>query len=238
VTAGRWFGGVAAQYARSRPGYAVEAVRWALPGVPCRVVDVGAGTGKLTEALVGLGCDVVAVEPDEAMRAEIRDAEALAGTAEELPLADASVDAVVAGQAFHWFDGARFLVEAARVLRPNGTVGLLWNWLDDRVPWVGRLAELGQAVDRLSLVEREDAYRPFDGARVFGGVERVLVQHVQPMTPELLVDLVASRSRSIALPAAERAELLAQVRALGEAQGPEFALPYVTNAWRAVRTPA
>src|SRR6185437_488336 len=125
------FGAEAERYARARPTYAEEAVRFALPAVPCRVADVGAGTGKLTEVLLRLGCDVVAVEPDDAMRERIQGAETRAGSAEELPLPDGSFDAVVCGQAFHWFDRERFLPEAARVLRPGGTLGVLWNWLDD-----------------------------------------------------------------------------------------------------------
>jgi SAM-dependent methyltransferase len=234
VEHGRWFGSVAEQYAAARPTYAEEAVRWALPTVPCRVADVGAGTGKLTDVLVRLGCEVVAVEPDDEMRAAICGAEVVAGTAEELPLADASVDAVVSGQAYHWFDAARFLDEADRVVRPGGRLGLLWNWLDDRVPWVAKLAELGQAVDRMTLLEREEEFVPFADPR-FRDPERLLVPHVQRLTPALLVALIASRSRSITQPPDERAELLARVRTLGNAQGEEFELPYVTAAWRAVR---
>lgn len=231
---GQWFGAVAEQYDRARPSYAEEAVRWVLPEVPCRVADVGAGTGKLTEVLVRLGCDVVAVEPDDGMRAAIDGPRTVAGSAEALPLEDGSMDAVVAGQAFHWFDASRFLDEAHRVLRPGGTLGLLWNWLDDRVPWVAELAGLGQAADRLSLLEREESYVPFADDR-FHGRERLLVPHVQRLTPHLLVELIASRSRSINLPPDEREQLLDRVRRLGEAQGDEFDLPYVTNAWRAVR---
>jgi SAM-dependent methyltransferase len=230
---GRSFGRVAREYARSRPTYAVDAVRWTLPRVPCRVADVGAGTGKLTEVLVALGCDVVAVEPDDAMRAGVVGAEARAGTAEELPLPDASLDAVVAGQAFHWFDAPRFLDEAVRVLRPGGTVGLLWNVFDDRVPWVTRLVELAAHVDRLSAENERDEPPLADGR--FGSVEQLLVPHVHRLTPDLLVDLEASRSRTIGLAAGERATLLRAVRALGEEQGAEFGLPYVTDAWRAVR---
>jgi SAM-dependent methyltransferase len=228
---GRWFGAAAGAYARSRPSYAEEAIHWALPSVPCRVVDVGAGTGKLTTGLVELGCDVVAVEPDDAMRAEIRDVEALAGTAEAIPLRDASVDAVVAGQAFHWFDVPRFLDEAARVLGPGGRVGLLWNWFDDRVEWVAELASLGGAVDRVSTAERE-AETPFDDSR-FGDLEQRLFPHAQRLTPALLVDLIASRSRAIHLPPGEREELFARIRAIGDSRGAAFELPYVTNVWRA-----
>jgi len=227
----RSFGAEAHRYERARPTYAVEAVRFVLPDVPCRVADVGAGTGKLTEVLLGLGCDVVAVEPDDAMRARIRGARAVAGEAEALPLTDRSVDAVVAGQAFHWFEHELFLAEAARVLRPGGTVGLLWNSFDDAVPWVAELVDVIDAIDRFGGLPIDEP--PFEHAS-FEPPELVIHRHDQRFDAALLVDRVASTSHAITLPAAERAALLAQVRRLGEAQGAEFDLPYVTNAWRAV----
>jgi SAM-dependent methyltransferase len=107
----RSFGSAVEAYVRGRPGYPEEAVRFVLPRVPCSVVDVGAGTGKLTEVLVRLGCGVVAVEPDDEMRARIQGGDARAGVAEALPLADCSVDAVVAGQASHWFEMTQFLTK-------------------------------------------------------------------------------------------------------------------------------
>ncbi len=130
------FGAGAAAYERGRPGYPVEALRACLPEHARRVLDLGAGTGKLTRGLLDLGLDVAAVEPLEEMRALIPSAaQTLAGSAEALPLPDACVDAVLVGQAFHWFDHDRALAEIARVLSPAGTVGLLWNLLDDAVPW-------------------------------------------------------------------------------------------------------
>src|SRR5689334_20923777 len=104
------FGAAAAEYDAARPTYPAEAVRWTLPDDAHRVLDLGAGTGKLTRVVLDLGLEAVAVEPDDAMRALIP-AESHAGTAEEIPLPDASVDAIVVGQAFHWFDPARALPE-------------------------------------------------------------------------------------------------------------------------------
>ena len=138
------FGAAATAYAEHRPDYAQAAVRWALEAAPGpRVLDLGAGTGKLTAALVALGAEVIAVEPDPAMLAELRRARpavrALTGRAEALPLPDASVDAVLAGHALHWFDMDLAGPEIARVLVPGGILAGLWNVLDTRVGWVAGL---------------------------------------------------------------------------------------------------
>ena len=138
------FGAAATAYAEHRPDYAQAAVRWALEPAPgLRVLDLGAGTGKLTATLVELGAEVIAVEPDPAMLTELRRAlpavRALPGSAEAIPLPDASVDAVVAGNAMHWFDMAVAGPEIARVLDPGGILAGLWNVLDDRIDWVAGL---------------------------------------------------------------------------------------------------
>ena len=155
---GSSFGGAAAAYAEHRPDYAEAAVRWALEPVwdrrPVRVVDIGAGTGKLTATLVGLGTEVTAVEPDPQMLAELRRAmpevRSVPGSAEEMPLPDASVDSVLAGQAMHWFDLDRAMPEIARVLRPGGVLAGLWNVDDDRVGWVAGLAAISKSGRTLS----------------------------------------------------------------------------------------
>lgn len=139
------FGAAATAYAEHRPDYARAALRWALEPAPgARVLDLGAGTGKLTATLAGVSGDVTAVEPDPAMLAELRralpDVRALSGSAEAIPLPDASVDAVVAGNAMHWFDMAVAGPEIARVLAPGGVLAGLWNVVDDRVDWVAGLA--------------------------------------------------------------------------------------------------
>ena len=142
----RSFGTVAEEYERSRPEYPPDAVDWLVGREPLRVVDVGAGTGKLTRQLVALRHDVTAVEPSEPMLAQLRAAVPGARTihagAEEIPLADESADVVVAGQAFHWFDPDRALPEIARVLAPDGRLGLVWNMRDESVPWIARLWDL------------------------------------------------------------------------------------------------
>src|SRR6266508_4206211 len=142
------FGPAAVAYAEHRPDYAPAAVRWALEFAPGpRVLDLGAGTGKLTGTLVALGADVIAVEPDPAMLTELRRAlpavRALPGSAEAIPLPDASVDAVLAGNALHWFDMAVAGPEIARVLAPGGILAGLWNVMDNRVDWVAGLERVG-----------------------------------------------------------------------------------------------
>jgi SAM-dependent methyltransferase len=145
---GSSFGAAATAYAAHRPDYAQAAVRWALGRAPgSRVLDLGAGTGKLTAALLDAGHRVTALEPLEEMRAvlaaNLPEATAIGGRAEELPLADDSFDAVVAGSAFHWFDRDPALAEIARVLRPPGIFGLLGNRYDTSVDWQRRLRKLG-----------------------------------------------------------------------------------------------
>ena len=226
------FGAAADVYDRSRPTYPVEAVRWALPEGAQRVLDLGAGTGKLTTVLLDLGLDVVAVEPSEPMRERIPPrAEVAEGSAESLPLEDGSVDAVLVGQAFHWFDADKALAEMARVLRPGGTVGLLWNVMDDSVEWVAQVAGLFGAED---VVSHMDGRPPFTGHERFEEPTHDEFEHAQSLDTDLLVDLVASRSTLITLPEDERLEVLAKVREVAPDDEP-FDLPYVTDAWRAVR---
>jgi len=137
------FGRAAAEYARGRPGYLQEAVDWMLEGVDGMVLDLGAGTGKLTEAVLHSGHRAIAVDPDPVMLAtfelHVPGVRPLRGSAEQIPLEDASVDAVVVGQAWHWFDADKASAEIARVLRPGGRLGLIWNVRDETVPWVAAL---------------------------------------------------------------------------------------------------
>ena len=222
------FGAAADAYDRGRPSYPVEAVRWALPDGATRVLDLGAGTGKLTRAALDLGVAVVAVEPDDDMRALVP-TEALAGSAEQIPLPDASVDAVLVGQAFHWFDPARALPEMRRVLRPGGTMGLFWNLYDDAVPWVAQLCDLYAAEDRVSYMAGLPA--PFDGAPLGLPVaEHLLVPQLHAMTRDLLVENLRSRSPVLLMSEEQRAETLARARELAPADA--FEIPYLCSTWR------
>jgi SAM-dependent methyltransferase len=238
----RSFGAVADRYARARPGYPAAAVEWLLEAAPGRdVVDLAAGTGKLTEAIVEAGAAVVAVEPDAGMREALEMAapavEARAGTAEAIPLPDASADAVLVAQAFHWFDAARACDEISRVLRPGGVLGLLWNLRDGSVPWVADLdrildwpADVVARAGDLSFeeIERHPAFA-VGGRREF--------PNPVPFTPSRLVDWAASTSRVATRPEAEREAVLAGVAELTRTHPdlhdqPVFAMPYTTLAIR------
>jgi SAM-dependent methyltransferase len=227
------FGSQAQAYAYGRPSYPVDAVRWVVPKGAGTVLDLAAGTGKLTQRLLELGVEVLAVEPLDDMRALIpAPARALPGTAEQIPLPDASVDAVVVGQAFHWFHPAPALAEIARVLRPEGTVGLLWNLDDDRVPWVSELDDLTRTEARGSLVPA-DARPPYDGRTDLTTPELATFDHTEDFDRERLVAMAASQSRTILLAPDERERVLACVRGL--APGDRFPFPMVCQVWRGRR---
>jgi SAM-dependent methyltransferase len=173
-------------------------------------VDVGAGTGKLTRVLAARFRRVIAVEPDDAMRAYIDVGEPVAGTGEALPLGDASADAVFVASAFHWFDGARALAEFARVLRPRGLLALLWNRTDpaDYLLPEGVMPEPPEAVRR--TYEAGEWRRAFAGTPYDPLEEIALPQH-RTVSREALVDFFASTSALTTLPDAERAQALARI---------------------------
>jgi SAM-dependent methyltransferase len=233
------FGQAAEVYERSRPDYPTAAVDWLVPAGARTVLDLGAGTGKLTQSLAERGLDVVAVEPADEMRAtlaaQLPQVRALAGSAEAIPLPDASVDAITVAQAWHWVDPERALPEAARVLRPGGTLGLVWNRRDERVPWVGRLSEvMGSSDAEVLLMEEVDIGPPF------GPTETFETDWGRPMDLDLLLDMIRSRSYFITAGEVRRAELLDGTRALVEsdpdlAGRAEFDLPYRTHCFRAAR---
>lgn len=237
------FGPSADVYERHRPDYPPAAIRWALGAEPLRVLDVGAGTGKLTRALLAAGHEVVAVEPDAQMRdafaAAVAGVDVLCGSAEELPVADESFDAVAVGQAYHWFDTSRALPELARVLHPEGLLAVVWNRRDVSEPWVAELSRiLVGPGGRRGDPEAERAIESF--GPLFTPPEQTTVTHVQPLHLEGLLGLVASRSYTIVLPDGERAAMLAEVAELGRrvaAAGPDglLRLPYLTMCVRARR---
>ncbi len=230
------FARVAEAYERARPGYPAAAVRWLAGEAPRDVVDLGAGTGKLTRLLVAEGHRVTAVEPLaemlEQLRAAVPGATAVAGTAESIPLADGSADVVACAQAFHWFDPEPALVEVARVLRPGGRIALVWNVRDERTSWV---AELSDAMVGRTGVDRHSGR--IEGSGLYGPVEQATFEHVQEVDHTALRELVLSRSYCAVLTPEERRPILERVDELFDehARGGIVQLPYLTECFRAVR---
>ncbi|BEL02829.1 class I SAM-dependent methyltransferase [Actinoplanes sichuanensis] len=211
--------------------YLDEALDWLLPDGALRILDLGAGTGRLTRRLHDRGLDVVAVDPSAAMLTELRrglpDVPAHQGAAEEIPLPDRHVDVVLMTGGRQWDDAGRALKEIARVLTPGGRLGLIHTARDERTDWVARLGEIIG-----SGPGPESATGP-----LFGPAERASFRWEQQLTSGELITLVGSRSHMILLPADERAAVLAQVRQL-IATHPALlgrdghTLPYVTVCTR------
>lgn len=250
---GTSFGPQAAAYAEHRPDYPEAAVAWALAPVlerrPLCVLDLGAGTGKLTASLTSRASRVAAVEPDLAMLSELRrwlpGAPVAAGRAERIPLRDASVDAVLAAQAAHWFDLDLALPEIARVLRPGGVLAGLWNNDDDRAGWVAGLAAAAPGLASVPL----SRWRAQGGDSIsrwlaqagddrFAAAEQAEFPHAQPRTADSLIATIATHSSVLLMEPAEREQALGAVRdylaARPETAG-SFQLPLVTAAVRVVR---
>ncbi|MFE5488190.1 class I SAM-dependent methyltransferase [Streptomyces sp. NPDC056527] len=243
------FGSAAVSYAEHRPDYAPAAVRWALEPAPGpRVLDLGAGTGKLTATLVALGAEVTAVEPDPAMLTELSRSlpavRALSGTAEAIPLPDASVDAVLAGNAMHWFDMAVAGPEIARVLAPGGILAGLWNLMDDRVEWVAGLARVSGSAAIGSRdtpaswrAETADMHLPKTGdAARFSSPEQTEFPHGQRRTADSLVATIATRAGVLVMPEQEQQATLGRIRTFltsrPETAVGEFTLPMLTGVLR------
>ncbi|MFC3503172.1 class I SAM-dependent methyltransferase [Micromonospora krabiensis] len=239
------FGVAAADYDRFRPRYPEDAVRWALDGVvtgdaPARVVDIGAGTGILSRAVLALGQEVVPVEPDDGMRAQLAAATPgttpLAGSAEAVPLPDGSADAVLVGQAYHWFDREPAHAEIARVLRPGGTFAPIWNTRDETVEWVAELGRIAHMGDNSGdVVERYADFGP-----AFDAVQVGEFRHTTTLTPDEVLGMIGTRSYYLTASTRERETVDRELREL-LATHPDLAgratveLPYRTVVLRARR---
>lgn len=231
----RSFGRVAGVYDRARPSYPREAVEWMVAHPRSRVLELGAGTGKLTETVIGLGHVALATDPSEPMLGLLREraprAHPVLAVAEAIPVRSRSVDAVISGQAFHWFDTDRALPEIARVLRPGGVLALVWNERDERIPWVKRLGRVIGTPEQL-----RSPVDVIDASGLFGTVEAATFRFWQPLTQESLRELVASRSNIAVMSEGERAAVMSRVDELYDDYGrgaDGMLLPYLTHAFRA-----
>jgi SAM-dependent methyltransferase len=232
------FGAAADEYERARPSYPDDAVAFVVERAglhPGRtVVDVGAGTGKLTRLLVPSGARVIAAEPVAEMRAKLQEAEpraeAIDATAEELPLADGAADAITVAQAFNWFDHDRALPELHRVLRPGGLLVLVWNMRDTADPLQRGLERLLRPLRNVPYGDDEGGWRQaLDASPLFGEVDTRRFRYVQQFRVPDLLDRVASTSFVAAMDADEREALLEQVRELAAGVEEPFDFPYVTE---------
>ncbi len=212
-------------YEAARPSYPPDAVAWLVEHLGIaprrRVADVAAGTGKLTRLLVPADAALLAVEPVAGMRTTFRrllpQIPLVAGTAEAMPFAPATLDAITVAQAWHWFDHARATAEAARVLRRGGRLGLVWNARDRSEPWVDEVWSIMDRVEKRAPWRDHENWR--DSARQgpmpgFGALHEAEFRHRQQITPEGVVQRVASVSHVAVLPGPEREAVLDEVRAV------------------------
>ena len=248
------FGAEADAYERARPSYPPDAVAWivdALGIAPDRMVaDVAAGTGKFTRRIEPTGAWIVAVEPVAGMRARLPRVPTAASTAERLPFADESLDAITVAQAFHWFDAPAAFAEFHRVLRPGGRVALVWNARDRTVPWVNEVWSIMDRVEKRAPWRNHDEWRESAFARATGSefenpwferLHEATFHHEQLLSPADVVERVRSVSHVAVLPPDQREAVLDEVRTLlrddpATAGRDEVALPYRVDAFWAERT--
>lgn len=232
--AARGFGAEATAYDQARPSYPADAVAWLTAALRIaperRVIDLAAGTGKLTALIAGAGADLVAVEPVAAMRARLRQRlpgiPLVAGVAEAMPFAAGSVDAVVVAQAFHWFDAPRALAELARIVRPGGGLGLIWNARDRGVDWVDQIWTVMDRVERNAPwrddedgtgngdpeMRRSERYLTDDGAAGWSPWTRATFYHVHHSTHDQVIDRIRSVSHVAVLPPGPQQAVLGEIR--------------------------
>ncbi|MEW6641309.1 MAG: methyltransferase domain-containing protein [Pseudomonadota bacterium] len=239
------FAARADHYVRGRPDYPAAIAPWLTGRLGLRagttVLDLGAGTGKFTAYLANTGARVVAIEPVAEMRSRLTqtlpDVDARAGTAEAIPLPDASVDVVTCAQAFHWFATPAALDEIRRVLKPSGRLGLIWNVRDESVPWIAALTRIINPYEGDAPRYASGAWRRVFPHVGFGPLHEDVFRHGHTGSPEdVIINRVRSTSFIAALPADEEAKVVAQLRALIAAEPSlagkdEVTVPYSTSAF-------
>lgn len=234
--AARGFEAGAAAYELARPGYPDEAVAFLVAALGLvagtTVCDLAAGTGKFTRRLVELGASVTAIEPVEGMRTQLTKVlpgvTVLDGTAEQIPLPDASVDVVTVAQAFHWFDAPAALEEISRVLKPGGGLAILWNERDEATAWVAEMSRLIRWHERtVSRYQHTDWAEVVAASSHFDPLQEEVVTWEQPLTRELLADRVRSISYIAVMPLPERERLANDVVSLVARRPEPFPLPYL-----------
>jgi SAM-dependent methyltransferase len=245
------FGTEAETYERSRPSYPSDAVAWLVdalhiaPGAT--VVDLAAGTGKLTRLLMPTGADIVAIEPVDGMRHTLRTilraVPVVGGSAEAIPISAGAVDALTVAQAFHWFDADAAFAEFGRVLRPGGRVGIIWNARDRSIDWVDQLWSIMDRVEKRAPWRDHEHWRDSAlGDRPgFGPMHAATFHHAQTLTPDLVVERFRGVSHVAVLPDDERETVLDEVRDVlathPETRGrTELAIPYRLDAYWCERT--
>ena len=236
------FGAVAADYAAARPSYPAEAVDWLTGPAPHDVLDLGAGTGKLTELLVAAGHRVTAVDPSAGMLDQLRDrlpdVVTAEGPAEHVPLPDAGFDVVTVAQAWHWFDPALAPAECGRLLRAGGRLGLVWNERDESVDWVGAIWEPlnrsgGTGIGLLS----DDWSDSVVGNGPFGPMERAVFRYEQPLSRDGVLQLISTRSAVAVLEPPAKAAIMGEIGGILDTHPDTrdretFVLPYETRCFR------
>jgi SAM-dependent methyltransferase len=249
-SAAQGFGASAAveAYERGRPTYPAEAVAYLIERLAVApgsvLIDLAAGTGKLTRLLVPTGAELIAVEPVAAMRARLIEilpqVRVLDATAESLLLPEASADAVTVAQAFHWFDAPRAVAEIGRVLKPGGNLGLIWNVREERVDWVAEVTAIMEPHRAGTPTHRTGSWRPaFEESDRFTPILERSFSYEQHLTPALAVDRVMSVSFIASLPEAERQIVADEVRAVlashPQTRGEDIALPHRTDVFTCTR---
>ena len=230
---------VADVYERARPEYPAEAVDWMATKLDLRpgrtVLDLGAGTGKLTRALIPTGARVIAVEPGDAMRAELEravpSALALRGSAEAIPLGDNTVDAVTVGQAFHWFRHDEAIPELHRALRPGRSIALVWNSRDHDAPLH---QEVGELIAPFVPADRPPAEQwplALEESALFGALEERRLRFSETLDADALAERIASVSFVAAAPTGARQQLDAELRAVAARLGGFVDFSYVTRVY-------